>query len=203
MTLVPADNYPVVKPRKNGTLVADTANSSATFTKATKSVSQYLMTDQTAGRQVHATYPNLLQDLQSYTWFSREQIAHAHIAFRGAVLAAENHRRDYLMVMLGALSELYHMDRALHAAFLLNLGEPVHRCELPAMAGLPQTMQGVTYPLRWYQGVFDSLPSIVLLLEHEMPDTLLAVHFKDNLPPQNPVIYAEYGMFCVKVAEWD
>jgi hypothetical protein len=139
-------------------------------------------------------YFDLLYNIGNRTWFSQEHADHTQTAFRGVRAALTHERVEYLQVLYGALTELYHLDRALHAASLVQLGEPRRNTDITAI--------GNDYLYMWPLGAFSTLPAIVTLLENEMPDQLLGVGSTGNPATPHREIYAEYGsMFCVKVAE--
>jgi hypothetical protein len=157
---------------------------------------------------------NLLRNIGSYRWFSREKETLAQTTFRGALAAAAHNHCELLSFALTAIIDLYNNDRALHASSLLYAMPPILGADIPQVPngwspGAGYQFQRTIRPLKsWTTGTpFSILPAVVTVLEQEMPDQMLVVTYqrreRQQLTIDDPIIYATYGPWHVKVAEWD
>jgi hypothetical protein len=151
----------------------------------------------------------ILVDIASHEWFSSEQEELARTAFRGALAAAAKDRHDFLAFTLTAIIDLYHFDRALHAAHLLHKETPILFADIPqAPAGYSASafLRTITQLAQWEPATpFSILPEVVTVLEKEMPDSMIVVKYteKSSEAIPDPIIYARYGPWYIKVAQWD
>jgi hypothetical protein len=152
--------------------------------------------------------PKTLEDIGTHQWFSAEHYELTRSVFRGTLIAAATHNHlKYVSFMLGAIIDLYDNDRALHAAALLHQEKPILSSDIPKK--LEDNTACVGYQMvvleNWQAGTpFSFLPEVVTLLEQEMPDKMHIAKYKDqhDTGVLAQVLYAIYGPWHVKIAEW-
>jgi hypothetical protein len=160
--------------------------------------------------------PEMLADIGQRTWFSPKQWNLAQIAFRGALGAAAKERRDLLILSLSAIADIYNFDRALHVTALAKQGEPpLLWDQLPTSPPGVKPEPGYYYERRdkkyttWKAGTpWEVVPAIAIVLENEIPDMLAQITFEKHAMARSfvhadPIIYALYGDWYVRVAQWD
>lgn len=162
-------------------------------------------------RNVLSNYQPLLSTIRSYSWFSQANEDYARIALQGALASATHDHPDLLPFPLTGLIDLYHEDRALHVSHLLNTGQPLLLQKIPHVPPGVSKQNASLYersikPLRNWQSAtpFSILPNITTVLTQEIPDQMVLVKFrKAKIKVKDPLIYAVYGPYYVKIAEWD
>ena len=154
---------------------------------------------------------DILSKIESYTWFSEKNETLAHTAFTGALKAAQENRAGLVRFTLQALIDLYHADRADHIAYLLHTEQPILIDSIPlnppgeAITPLHYFERTIDPLASWESGTpYSILPEVVTIITQELPDEMHIVKYFER--PANllldPIIYAQYGPWYVKVAEW-
>lgn len=159
----------------------------------------------------------------SYEWFSPEHKALALAVLRGARASLIGKQTGALVFLLTGLVDLWHKDRATHAAALIHADAPVLYNDLPyhprgveqrynssTMRYEPSFIRVLTPTQDWYSGIpVDVIANVAAILDQkDMPDAMNTLTFSFVESPsialgKDPYIYAQYGNWYVKVAEWD
>ncbi len=105
------------------------------------------------------------------------------------------------------LRDLYHLDRAEQAAaFIPEHPDPVRHKKIPQSITQDGRLYEVQFsPFRWDQDTPGMVTNrLATLAEEAMPDSWLRVTYVERRRSStyDPVIYAGYGDWYIKVAEW-
>jgi hypothetical protein len=156
---------------------------------------------------------SLIETIGTRPWFSDTNRGFAVSAIQGAMAAAQAGQSGYLSYFLQTLVDLYHNDRAHHAGALVKKPQPVLYKDLPVVPHGRQPYEESSFqrnitPLqRWEPGTpYRVIAPVVTLMQQEMPDSLSLITFAIRRPaPQinDPFIYAAYGPWWVRVAQWE
>jgi hypothetical protein len=167
------------------------------------------------GRDNHLQYQQpILQDIGSYTWFSRKNEEYAREAFEGAQAAAQHNQKQGVIYTISAIIDLYHKDRSEHAAHLVRT-KPIKVGEIPQrMPGKPSLHLQLTPLNQWQPDTpYEVIRPMTKILKEVAPDQFQLAIYAKPPPPQpqvayipyidDPIIYAVYGLWYVEVAHWD
>lgn len=203
----------------NGSVIHDPAPGprqapQQTFASELKSLSTFPGAKETDSPiiQILNQYQPPFSDIASRTWFSHEYETLARTALRGVIASAYKNRPDFIPFTLTGLMDAYNMDRALHAEALLH-NEPYNSPPIllkdmpprPANAPGPDGdyIRNITPLGDWEAGTpFSVLTEVVTLLEQEIPDHMILVKYRKRQQQLDPILYAIYGPWHVKVSEW-
>lgn len=158
----------------------------------------------------------VLPDVASHYWYSADKDQIAHSILGKALTAIRKNRPTIVRFALNSLINEYDSDRALHASNLLKTDQPIQHAGLPdhppGIVPYIVTATGLTVPTvvvgtrhiepltDWETGQPASVISdIGILIDEEIPDRLFRVTWQFQ---PGTVLYAQYGNWCVKLAEW-
>jgi hypothetical protein len=118
----------------------------------------------------------------------------------------KNTAQDVLLFELNALIDLYHKDRA------ESVGSMIHSALHPIrLADIPQTIKRggrfykrVMSPLAWTPDVPPAVTDLLAITSAVLlPDSLQIVTYREYARLPDPIIYAQYGLWYLKIAEWE
>lgn len=143
-------------------------------------------------------YAETLREIADYIWYDAKQTTAAQHAFRAATVAVK--RGTVEEATFSMITDTYNYDRAIHAAKLrAKPGVKPIRIDDTAK-GLGSFPRRETFT-NWGERVpFEPSEVILTILADSPPDELMLVR-PDDLGP-DPYIYACYGDWYVKIAEW-
>lgn len=163
---------------------------------------------QGCGLKLDETHP--LTPLHSHTWFSTENYWRV-MKWCGAALEASRSATqspaamDLVKFLVAAMLDRYHNDRALFAASRLpNNPAPQRLTDIPTSV----VRRNVRYdrrdgPLAWSLDVpLEAVDRAAALTGLAEPDKLIKMKYEERTNAYDPLIYAQYGDWAVKIAEW-
>jgi hypothetical protein len=165
----------------------------------------------TYGDKAKSSLPPIPAVLPTYLWFSDENYSHAKLWRDKAlqVIHAEGVTDDQkstanqvLLFELNALIDLYHKDRAAWVASMLKPPpHPVRLAEIPeSIKKGGQLYRREMAALTWSPDVPPEVTDLLAITSAVLlPDRLQIVQYQ-RLP--DPMIYAQYGLWYLKIAEW-
>lgn len=154
-----------------------------------------------------------LKVVETYPWYSDYNYQHARSWRDAAVAKARSHSesectsatREAISWLVAAILDRYCKDRAESGATVI----PKH--PRPQLFGeIPQSIE-VNYdiyflkmsPLQWTVGTpVEAADRFTALFLRAEPDTWHVATYERNRAPRDPLIYAQYGDWYLKVAEW-
>jgi hypothetical protein len=180
--------------------------------------------------QIAAVPPNALNYSQkeeleratsTYTWFSEENQNLAVTAFNGAIDAHAQGRLGIAQFLLTSIIDHYHKDvdlydyhRAKHARAVLRRPSNQEPIQLEGIPTLPPMAYGgsttsYTRTIRsvgnWVEGApVSMINDIAVLVRYELPDDMYIVEYIPRViqVDVDPIVYAKYGKWYVKIAQW-
>lgn len=168
---------------------------------------------QSLGSTQQAAVSQSLAPLGSHTWLSAEN--HRHVmkwCAAAALVAARSGEQstgalEGMPFLIAAMVDCYHNDRALYAATNLP-GNPAPQ----RISDIPQQIQrsdGVysrrDNALVWSANIpMEAVDRVADILADARPDRfLVATYLQTPVVHYDPIIFALYGNWVVKVAEWE
>ncbi len=159
-------------------------------------------------RTLESQHPGLAS-AHSYRWFSRANFKNAQNYYRALGVANRHEHHDQTNFFAEAIVDLYQRDRAERASHSKGDDEEPKRLEqLPSRI----TRQGEDYALRLsHIDRYRSIPhdivagvSKMYLQTQDPPDMLMLGKYVQRHRPalRDPIIYARYGNWFVKLGEW-
>lgn len=153
---------------------------------------------------------NILPDnLAGYQWFADENVETTYQCAEALVQAVGEKQNNLAAFFAGAIADLYHRDRADRACSLIH-DRPVPIRVVPRRI----TIDGDRYELdlnvlnAWSTEIpLATLPTVAQVVKVATPDNLyLATYTRKKRSysrSYDPLIYAKYGEWYVKLAEWE
>lgn len=150
----------------------------------------------------------VVPQLSSYQWFSQANLERARGWYEAAAAALASGKYEQITLCLCQLADVWHFDRAEAAVALTRRKErPIRRAEIP-----PHLFRnGQTFHLQLLQPSHDShfpmpLHTAITNVLRRMPadelwlaDYVLLYHGTSA----DPILYARYGDWYVRLAEWE
>jgi hypothetical protein len=143
---------------------------------------------------------------REYAWYSEDHWKLAAETYAAIVSAAKARDLRLVKTLGTALDELYDRDRALAASRFFSDREPPVSAIPSSKVVRQQTLYLDAKPLtHWTTDIpLFALANVAHLVQRLVPDELvLASYSIRQLPKPDPVIYARFGGWYVRIAEWD
>jgi hypothetical protein len=148
----------------------------------------------------------------AYSWYSKTNFERALDSYYALQNALQSSRKYLISFDAGAIVSLYHKDRAEHAGSIVP-EHPKPILEIPK-----EIVKKKSYPLsdevyalqlsktnNWVNGIpFERVSILARIGQTEPPDGFyLAKYIRYVTPLPDPILYAKYGDWYLKVAEWE
>jgi hypothetical protein len=146
----------------------------------------------------------------TYEWYEEENRNKVVEVLKALVRAILDNQQDLIQFFAGAVISVYNHDRAARASALLHQ-KPIRVMEIPQekvvkKRGYPDEryILQFTKVSNWVEGIpYERIDLIAKLGQEIHPDAFyLATYQRIQLLP-DPILYAKYGDWFVKVAEWE
>jgi hypothetical protein len=146
----------------------------------------------------------LLEMFDAYEWFSPEDYASALMCCRAAAVARAQGATNQVTFFLSSIQKLYHHDRASRGSSVLP-DDPEPTETIPSSVAVDdEDYHAVVTTLNLQRDVpLSAIPRVAAVAMHSLPDELVYVTYEKEREINDPLIYAKYGHWFVKIAQWD